>query len=607
MCLESYDSNGISEDYRLRGLYRRNSNGKGEILIGYSYSAQDMVLTYIHEMMHAYYDASILRQTDIEYAEEPLAELGKLRFCEDFDKSHPHCPLYDDARRNVENKQYTIGLGHYGFGLFLMDKYHNIPWENILRSHYHLLQHNKLYQELESSLRIYPSDDANARRLANILLQYILDPTASKLLVPMPKVLSRGRITYPWYRGDIFMANGYIERPDEINPDVVNFLVNQIPSDYFNGGATFLDPFEKDSPFLEAIANRLMIELKKDFPNDADREKHIWKKMLFSCDSKDSATFISDNKSSLEKKLTSNAYSVIIGVPPFYYQKGTSRICMYLPFIEKISQISREYHSLMLFLTPTNWYMGQDRTCALYRKRVIRPQLKVLCDFYQTKEVFPNENFMGGVAAMTLIKGVINDSYKYKAIPKYQKGEHYQGQDRIWTWSIDDLMRRGVYYHEFYSALHRCRIVARCENTLSIQNGGYSSWSIKNTKHPSKGYVIQYHTPGQQVPKSNFVVNFDPNVFNPQAVEKYFQTKLVRYLVSHECPTTSWGIPRYAFDYIPIDLLLNPNCYLTHLGLSNNSIPSINWSLPVEQVEPAIYSYFGLPEWIIDIINHEIN
>lgn len=607
MLEESHDSNGtISVDYSPLGLYRRNQNGKGEILIGYNpYDIYDMILTYIHEMMHAYYDASMLQQSDIEYAEEPLAELGKLRFCEDFDKDtkHPFF-LYNLARKNVEDKQYIIGLGHYGFGLYLMDKYHNIPWENILRSHHHLLTHNKLYQELESWLGIFPFDDANARRLANILLTYILNPEASTLPASIAGVSSGGRTSYPWYRNEISLTNGHVERPDMIDLDVVRYLVEQIPDDYFNKYATFIDPFEKDSPFLEAIAERLMTELKKDFPNDADREKHIWKNMLFGCDIKDSATFLLDNMSPLEKNLKSNSYSVIIGVPPFYYQKGTSKICVYMPFIEKTSRISKGY-PLMLFLTPTNWYMNHNRNCVEYRNKVIIPLTEALYDFYQTKDVFPNENFMGGVAAMMLREREIKYlyDYQYTAIPTFPSNICLP-ESRIWS-RKDDLIRRGEYYHVFEFICHRDNLLKynKYVDKISIQNGSYASWSIKNAKHYSKGYVIQSYVPGQPVPASNFVVKFDPKVFDSQAVEKFFQTKLVRYLVYNESPTTSWGIPKSAFNYIPVDLLFNQNFAL------QNGMPmsAINWTAPMDVINQAVYAYYNLPQDLIDYIEHTID
>lgn len=129
---------------------------------------------------------------------------------------------------------------------------------------------------------------------------------------------------------------------------------------------------------------------------------------------------------------------------------------------------------------------------------------------------------------------------------------------------------------------------------MSIEKGGYSSWSIRNVKHPSKGYIIQHHTPGQAVPPSNYVVHFDSHILNPQAVEKFFQTKLVRYLVYNGCPTTSRTIPKYAFVFLPIEILFQTD---------------IDWSLPIDQIENYIYQVYlyRLTQDEIDTINREIH
>ena len=608
------NSNGsITLNITIKGLYHRNSNGKGEILIGYNrLDTTDMVLTYIHEMMHAYFDASLLAQPHVEYAEEPLAELGKLRFCEDFDCSHNNFTLYQAARQNVQSKQFTLGMGHYGFGLFLKDNYDNFPLENIFRANHHLLLHNKLYQVLES-LSIFPWEEAEAHWLSNLLLKYILNSKVSAIPVAKPNVSYGGRIVYPYpsYFDNNRLSNGNIERPDVITPEVVKYLVDQIPIKYLERrDSTFFDPFEKDSPFLEEIAARLMTTMQAYFPNEADREKHIRKNMLFGYDGKDSTAFLyakkkersqttifefeydyedsilSDDMTTIEKHLWSRPYSVIIGVPPFYYRTGTTKICLYLPVIEKILHICRA--NQMLFLTPTNWYMCQNNTCRYYRSWYISPHLEALYDFYQTKDVFPHENFLGGVAAMGL--GLYSNHrysrYYYTEIPKFP---YYNNSE----YRHDDYILRGITYNHIYKTILRSCYNPRTRYYMSIERGGYSSWSIKNVKHPSKGYIIQHHTPGQAVPPSNYVVCFDSLEFNPQAVEKFFQTKIVRYLVYHGCPTTSRVIPKYAFDILPIVLL---------------SRSDIDWSLPIDQIEDYIYQgYYSFTQDEIDTINREIH
>ena len=128
---------------------------------------------------------------------------------------------------------------------------------------------------------------------------------------------------------------------------------------------------------------------------------------------------------------------------------------------------------------------------------------------------------------------------------------------------------------------------------------------LKHFSHSCSFLIIQHHTPGQAVPPSNYAVHFDSHILNPQAVEKFFQTKIVRYLVYHGCPTTSRTIPKYAFDFLPIEILFQTD---------------IDWSLPIDQIENYIYQVylyrltqnkFGIPQDDfqddIDTINREIH
>lgn len=71
---------------RIDGYYTRDHNNKGLIVLASrGRSEQTIAMTYVHELMHAYYDCGCNgSMNDIEYVEEPLAELGMLRFMEQF-------------------------------------------------------------------------------------------------------------------------------------------------------------------------------------------------------------------------------------------------------------------------------------------------------------------------------------------------------------------------------------------------------------------------------------------------------------------------------------------------------------------------------------------
>jgi len=86
---------------------------------------------YVHEMMHAYYDTDFTCEDHyIREVEEPLAELGMLRFMERFDSVVSG--ISNDALYSVKRKQFADGLGVYGFGAYLFEEQHHILFEEML-------------------------------------------------------------------------------------------------------------------------------------------------------------------------------------------------------------------------------------------------------------------------------------------------------------------------------------------------------------------------------------------------------------------------------------------------------------------------------------------
>ena len=145
-----------------------------------------LACTYVHEMMHAFYDADYSVDfhkiaNAIEYIEEPMAECGMLRFIAHFNNN-----IYRRAALpTVKAKQTNDGIHHYGFGEFL---YHHafrtyingdetMCWEKTMRDRMSrgiirdTISKSIQYQEISSSLRHmnYPQD-------------YILRDIANKII-----------------------------------------------------------------------------------------------------------------------------------------------------------------------------------------------------------------------------------------------------------------------------------------------------------------------------------------------------------------------------------------------------------------------------------------
>ena len=113
------------------GYYTRKDD-KPKVVLENS-TIYGVIPTYIHELMHAYYDEQLGTMNDAEFVEEPLAEYGMLKFLESFVNANPEYNyLLDDALRCVRYKQQSLGMAHYGFGEYLYQNHSNIPWEQML-------------------------------------------------------------------------------------------------------------------------------------------------------------------------------------------------------------------------------------------------------------------------------------------------------------------------------------------------------------------------------------------------------------------------------------------------------------------------------------------
>ncbi len=78
----------------------------------------NIAMTYVHEMMHAYFDTN----TAIDKIEEPIVEYCTLMFLEDFvSKNTSYDYILKNAIFSVKQEKNALGVAHYGFGHYLYD------------------------------------------------------------------------------------------------------------------------------------------------------------------------------------------------------------------------------------------------------------------------------------------------------------------------------------------------------------------------------------------------------------------------------------------------------------------------------------------------------
>ena len=139
-----------------------------------------LTTTIIHEMFHAYYDHDLGQDENIlPYVEEPLTEYAMLKFVEMLAiKDNNYSKLFDYAKEMVRQKQYSLGVAHYGFGYYLWEYEQKngapINWIDAFRNvKYKITDTQQEYKNYAAAFEqgIYPFwDEYRQMKLLQILL-----------------------------------------------------------------------------------------------------------------------------------------------------------------------------------------------------------------------------------------------------------------------------------------------------------------------------------------------------------------------------------------------------------------------------------------------------
>ena len=168
------------QEIHQNGYYTRE-NCKPKVVLNNS-TIYGVIPTYIHEMMHAYFDEKLGNaMNDAEFAEEPLAEYGMLKFLKSFVNTNPEYDyLLDNALRNVRNKQ-SLGPAHYGFGEYLFLNHSDIQWEQMLHGANPLIGETvPEYKDLMRMLYYEYPDESELPKVAQILHDVLCRATGKK-------------------------------------------------------------------------------------------------------------------------------------------------------------------------------------------------------------------------------------------------------------------------------------------------------------------------------------------------------------------------------------------------------------------------------------------
>lgn len=320
------------------------------------------------------------------------------------------------------------------------------------------------------------------------------------------------------------------------------------------------------------------------------------------------------------KKLKFNG---IIGNPPYQVMDGggkASASSVYQYFVDTAQKLKPYYISMIM---PARWYAGGKGLDAFREEMLSNHQFKLLFDFPNAKDCFPNANISGGVCYFLIdskyngkckVINVVNGNFdsqerdlneqdvfiRYnKAVSIVNKMDLKQGtlSDIIYArnpFSLSSSVRgnekpskltnikvyssKGVGYISIHDITSGLEIVPR----YKVMMGKVLSGHVGETDSEGKVKVLSTvftAQPNEVCTDSYLVVGKDLESYTEaENISKYLRSNFSRFLLLQSL--ASMNISRNNFRFVPIQ------------DFSSDS--DIDWSKPISDIDQQLYHKYGL-------------
>jgi site-specific DNA-methyltransferase (adenine-specific) len=206
---------------------------------------------------------------------------------------------------------------------------------------------------------------------------------------------------------------------------IVKDMEDMLSADEFTPETTFLDPAVKSGRFLVELQDRLMAApaLISRYPNEKERQQHIWREQLFGLATSETAATISrknlydradlkgniryidnyigrmkqkniDFKAMLEEEFGPMKFDVVIGNPPYNND-------LYIQFVRLGHKISKD---CTIMITPAKWQAKGGKDNEDFRREIV-PYMSKIVYYPDCSDIFTIGD-PGGISYYLIIKQV---------------------------------------------------------------------------------------------------------------------------------------------------------------------------------------------------------